>query len=197
MTETESHTEISYLQLGHFTSCFATFFSGLVIAAICTWEVALLCLLVVPLILLIGATYTKRMNSISATKMIHQSEVTTMIEQVHNISFVFNNYKHVSDGFNLQQAVILMLQTISHIKTVYAFVGESSALKSFTENMDKLYILSKGEALIKGVGTGMFQTASFCSWALIVWVGAVVVTAKRASGGDIIAAVMSILFGAM
>lgn len=91
----------------------------------------------------------------------------------------------------------MKLQTISHIKTVYAFVGEGSAIKSFTENMDKQYMISKGEALVKGVGTGMFQTVSFCSWAIIVWVGAVVVTAGRAKGGDIIAAVMSILFGAM
>lgn len=57
--------------------------------------------------------------------------------------------------------------------------------------------ISKKEALIKGVGTGMFQTITFTSWALIVWVGAVVVTAKRSTGGDVIAAVMSILFGAM
>ncbi|KAI9110760.1 hypothetical protein K1719_018198 [Acacia pycnantha] len=155
-------------KLGHFTACLATFFSGLVIAAYCTWEIALLCLVVVPFILLIGATYTKRMNNISTTKMIYQTEATAMIEQ-----------------------------TISQIKTVYAFVGESSAMKAFTENMDKLYIISKGEALIKGVGTGMFQTVSFVSWALIVWVGAVVVTAHRATGGDIIAAVMSILFGAI
>ena len=57
--------------------------------------------------------------------------------------------------------------------------------------------MSKGEAIIKGVGTGMFQTVSFCSWALIIWIGAVLVTEKKAKGGDIIAAVMSILFGAM
>lgn len=63
--------------------------------------------------------------------------------------------------------------------------------------MAKQYLLSKGEALIKGVGTGMLQSVTFISWAIIIWVGAVVVTAKRASGGDIIAAVMSILFGAM
>lgn len=50
--------------------------------------------------------------------------------------------------------------------------------------MDKQFLLSKGEALLKGVGTGMFQTVSFCSWALIVWVGAIVVTAKRASGDE-------------
>lgn len=55
----------------------------------------------------------------------------------------------------------------------------------------------KKEAFIKGLGTGMFQTITFTSWALTVWVGAVVVTAKRSTGGDVIAAVMSILFGAM
>ncbi|RHN69771.1 putative xenobiotic-transporting ATPase [Medicago truncatula] len=155
-------------KLGHFTSSCATFFAGMVIATIACWEVALLCLVVVPLILLIGATYTKKMNRISTTKLFYHSEATSMIEQ-----------------------------TISQIKTVYAFVGEGLAVKSFTENMDKQYVVSKGEALVKGVGTGMFQTVSFCSWSLIIWVGAVVVRAGRAQGGDIITAVMSILFGAI
>jgi hypothetical protein len=68
--------------LGHFLSCFATFFSGILIAAICCWEVALLTLLVVPLILAIGATYTKKMNTITVAKMIYQSEATSMVEQV-------------------------------------------------------------------------------------------------------------------
>ncbi|CAL9008987.1 unnamed protein product [Prunus brigantina] len=155
-------------KLGHFLSSLATFFSGILIAAICCWEVALLTFLVVPLILIIGATYTRKMNAISAARMLYQSEATSMVEQ-----------------------------TISQIKTVYAFVGEKSAIKSFSECMGKQYLLSKGEALIKGVGTGMLQSVSFGSWALIIWVGAVVVTATRASGGDIIAAVMSILFGAI
>lgn len=63
--------------------------------------------------------------------------------------------------------------------------------------LEKQLILSKREALIKGTGTGMFQTVTFTSWALIVWVGAVVVVNKKSTGGDVIAAVMSILFGAM
>lgn len=70
------------MQLGHFLSCFATFFTGVVIAFICCWEVALLTLLVVPMILVIGATYTKKMNSISATKAAYLSEATVMVEQV-------------------------------------------------------------------------------------------------------------------
>ena len=50
---------------------------------------------------------------------------------------------------------MLLLQAISQIKTVYAFVGESSATKSFIENMEKQYVISKGEAIAKGVGIGM------------------------------------------
>ncbi|KAF5960275.1 hypothetical protein HYC85_001484 [Camellia sinensis] len=156
-------------KLGHFLSSFATFFSGVFLAFICCWEVSLIStFLVVPMILLIGATYTKKMNAISATKTVHLSEATSMVEQ-----------------------------TISQIKTVFAFVGESYAMKSFSKYMEEQFKLSKVEALIKGVGIGMFQTVTFCSWALIVWVGAVVVTAHRAKGGDVISAVMSILFGAI
>ncbi|KAI3807939.1 hypothetical protein L1987_23877 [Smallanthus sonchifolius] len=113
-------------------------------------------------------TYTKKMNSISATKATYLAEATVMVEQ-----------------------------TVSQIRTVFAFVGENSAIKSFSECMQRQLIISEGEALIKGVGTGIFQTVTFCSWALIVWIGAIVVVAKRAKGGDVIAAVMSILFGAI
>ncbi|KAK3404202.1 hypothetical protein EUGRSUZ_K00514 [Eucalyptus grandis] len=154
-------------KLGHFLSCFATFFSGVLIAFICSWEVSLVTLFVVPLILLIGATYTKKMNAISAAKMIYLSEATTVVEQ-----------------------------TISPIKTFFAFVGEDLAIKSFSDCMDKQSVISRGEALIKEVGTGMFQAVTNSSWALIIWIGAIVVTAGRSSGGNVIAAVMSILFGA-
>ncbi|KAL0304527.1 UNVERIFIED_CONTAM: ABC transporter B family member 19 [Sesamum radiatum] len=155
-------------KLGHFLSCFATFFSGVLIAFISCWEVSLLALFVVPMILAIGATYTKKMNAISATRMSFLSEATAMVEQ-----------------------------SISHVKTVFAFVGENSAIKSFSECLARQLHMSKNEAFVKGFGTGMFQIVTFCSWALIVFVGAIVVVAGRAHGGDVIAAVMSILFGAI
>ncbi|XVF01705.1 hypothetical protein REPUB_Repub04eG0111400 [Reevesia pubescens] len=155
-------------KLGHFLSSIATFFSGIFIAVICCWEVSLLTFLVAPMILVIGATYTKKLNTISATKMLYISEAASMVEQ-----------------------------TVSQIKTVFAFVGENSAIKSFSECLEKQFALSKGEALIKGVGTGMFQTVTFCAWALIIWIGAVAVTGRKAKGGDVIAAVMSILFGSI
>ncbi|CAI0540909.1 unnamed protein product [Linum tenue] len=155
-------------KLGHFLSSFATFFSGVFIAAICSWEVSLLTLMVVPMILGIGATYTKKMNAISALKMGYLSEATSMVEE-----------------------------TITQIKTVFAFVGESRGVKAFTECITRQLSLSKVEALTKGIGTGMFQAVTFCSWAIIIWIGALVVTSGRSAGGDVIAAVMSILFGAI
>ncbi|KAI3870854.1 hypothetical protein MKX03_013745 [Papaver bracteatum] len=162
-------------KLGHFLSCFATFFVGILIAFISCWQVALLTLLVVPTIFIIGATYTKKMNDISTVKLIYLSEATSMVEQV----FIF------------------LSQTISQIKTVFAFVGETSAIKTFTACMENQFKLSKREAFVKGVGMGMLQAVTFCSWALMVWIGAIVVSSKKAKGGDTIAAVMSILFGAM
>ncbi|KAJ8632520.1 hypothetical protein MRB53_025856 [Persea americana] len=155
-------------KFGHFLSCFAAFFLGNIIAFACCWEVALLTLLVVPLISAIGASYSKKMNAISGMRMVYLSEAASMVEQ-----------------------------TISQIRTVFAFVGESVALKSFSGCMEKQVNLTKKEALIKGVGLGLLQTVTFCLWALIIWIGAFVVTSKRSNGGDTIAAVMSILFGAI
>ncbi|KAG7011022.1 ABC transporter B family member 19, partial [Cucurbita argyrosperma subsp. argyrosperma] len=155
-------------KLGHFLSSVATFISGFVIAIISCWEVSLLTLLVAPLVLAIGATYTKRMTVISSHKMGYQSQATSLVQQ-----------------------------SISQIRAVYAFVGERGCMKAFAEQCEKLIVMSKQEALVKGVGIGMFQTVTFCCWSLIVWIGAVVITAGRASGGDIIGAVLSILFGAI
>ncbi|CAI9087028.1 OLC1v1020991C1 [Oldenlandia corymbosa var. corymbosa] len=155
-------------KLGHFISCFATFISGALIAFISSWEVSLLTLFVVPMVLLIGALYTKKMNSISAVKMVYLSDATALVEQ-----------------------------TIAQIKTVFAFVGENRAITSLSKCLQKQLQASKKEALIKGVGTGMLQAVTSCSWALIVWVGAVVVVHHKSTGGDVIAAVMSILFGAI
>ncbi|WOL05032.1 ABC transporter B family member 10-like [Canna indica] len=156
------------MQLGHFISCFSTYIAGIVIAIICCWEVALLSLMVAPVTLAVGATYTTRMNSLSALRMTYLTEATSIVEQ-----------------------------TLSHIETVFSFVGERSSLKSFTQVIKKQYTLSKAESAIKGLGLGIFQAITFCSWAMVAWVGAVVVTAGRANGGETLAAIMSILFGAI
>ncbi|CAL4996761.1 unnamed protein product [Urochloa decumbens] len=155
-------------KLGHFVASFSTFFAGIIIAFISCWQVAMLSFLVIPLILVIGATYTKKINAISLSRNTIVSEAISVVEQ-----------------------------TLSHIKTVFSFVGESWAMKSFVQCMENQFNLSKKEAMIKGIGLGLFQAVTFCSWALMVWIGAVAVTKNKATGGGTIAAIMSILFGAI
>ncbi|XP_047049013.1 ABC transporter B family member 10-like [Lolium rigidum] len=72
-------------------------------------------------------------------------------------------------------------KTLSHIKTVFSFVGENSAMRSFIKCMDKQYKLSKKEAMTKG----------------LVYIGAVAVTARSATAGETIAAVINILSAAI
>lgn len=58
-------------------------------------------------------------------------------------------------------------------------MGESNVTRSFFECMDKQFRISKREALIKEVGAGLFHIVITCCWAPIIWVGTIVVTAKR------------------
>lgn len=63
--------------------------------------------------------------------------------------------------------------------------------------MDNQYALSKKESMVKGLGLGMLQIATFCSYSLVIWVGAVAVTEGKAKPGETIAAVINVLSGAM
>ncbi|EEC82914.1 hypothetical protein OsI_27835 [Oryza sativa Indica Group] len=139
-------------KLGHFLSNFSTFLVSIIVAFVCCWEVGMLSMLVVPMLLMVGATYAKMMIDASMKRIALVSAATTVVEQ-----------------------------TLSHIKIVFSFVGENSAIKSFTKCMDKQYKLSKIEAMTKG----------------LVWVGAAAVVDRSAKGGETIAAVINILSAAI
>ncbi|TVU42769.1 hypothetical protein EJB05_09190, partial [Eragrostis curvula] len=155
-------------KMGHFVSNFSTFLVSIIVAFACCWEIGTLSLLVVPMLLMVGAIYAKMMVDMSMTRISFVSEATTVVEQ-----------------------------TLSNIKTVFSFVGENSAIRSFIKCMDKQYKLSKKEAMIKGLGLGMLQIATFCSYSLIIWVGAAAVTGRKAKAGETIAAVINVLSGAI
>jgi ATP-binding cassette, subfamily B (MDR/TAP), member 1 len=78
----QTSTKLTSLQLGHFVASFSTFFATTIIAFISCWEVAMLSFLVIPLILFIGATYTKKMNGISLSRITTISEAISVVEQV-------------------------------------------------------------------------------------------------------------------
>lgn len=70
--------------MGHFMSNFSTFLVAVIVAFVCCWEVGMLSLLVVPLLLVVGATYAKMMIGVSMTRIALVSEATTVVEQVPN-----------------------------------------------------------------------------------------------------------------
>lgn len=51
-------------------------------------------------------------------------------------------------------------------------------MKSFIKCMDKQYKLGKKEAITKGLGLGMLQIATFCSYSLTIYIGALAVTRR-------------------
>ncbi|PAN33641.1 hypothetical protein PAHAL_6G035500 [Panicum hallii] len=155
-------------KMGHFMSNFSTFVVAIIVAFACCWEVGMLSLLVVPMLLMVGATYAKMMIDMSLERISFVSEATTVVQQ-----------------------------TLANIKTVFSFVGENSAIKSFHKCMYNQYRLSKKEAMAKGLGLGMLQIATFCSYSLVIWVGATAVTGGKAKAGETIAAVINVLSGAI
>lgn len=70
------------LQMGHFMSNFSTFLVAVIIAFVCCWEVGMMAFLVVPMLLVVGATYAKMMVGMSTTRIALVSETTSVVEQV-------------------------------------------------------------------------------------------------------------------
>jgi len=176
-------------------SNFSTFIVAIIVAFACCWEVGMLSVLVVPMLLMVGATYAKMMIDMSLERISFVSEATTVVQQVPMQMNAMLELIRLTI-LNLQSYGIFV-QTLENIKTVFSFVGENSAIKSFHKCMYNQYRLSKKEAMAKGLGLGMLQIATFCSYSLVIWVGAIAVTGGKAKAGETIAAVINVLSGAM
>jgi len=68
--------------MGHFMSNFSTFIVAIIVAFACCWEVGMLSVLVVPMLLMVGATYAKMMIDMSLERISFVSEATTVVQQV-------------------------------------------------------------------------------------------------------------------
>jgi ATP-binding cassette subfamily B (MDR/TAP) protein 1 len=69
-------------KMGHFMSNFSTFVVAIIVAFACCWEVGMLSLLVVPMLLMVGATYAKMMIDMSLERISFVSKATTVVQQV-------------------------------------------------------------------------------------------------------------------
>ncbi|KAI4366302.1 hypothetical protein MLD38_022192 [Melastoma candidum] len=99
----------------------------------------LLTLAVVPLIAVAGGAYTIIMSTLSEKGEAAYAEAGMVAEEV-----------------------------ISQIRTVYSFVGEEKAIKSYTKSLNRALKLGRNNGLAKGLGVGFTYGLLFCAWALLL-----------------------------
>ncbi|XP_058753862.1 ABC transporter B family member 15-like [Vicia villosa] len=89
------------------------------------------------------------------------------------------------------QAGTIVEQTISSIRTVYSFVGETKTIAAFSDALEGSVKLGLKQGLAKGLVIGI-NGLSFAIWALIVYYGSILVMYHGAKGGNVFA--VGILF---
>ncbi|KAJ9559189.1 hypothetical protein OSB04_013803 [Centaurea solstitialis] len=155
-------------KLGNFIHYMATFVSGFVVGFTAVWQLALVTLAVVPLIAVIGAIHTTTLAKLSSKSQDALSEAGNIAEQ-----------------------------TIAQIRTVFAYVGESRALQSYSAALKISQKLGYKTGLSKGLGLGATYFTVFCCYALLLWYGGYLVRHHYTNGGLAISTMFSVMIGGL
>ncbi|KAL8094782.1 hypothetical protein AgCh_036337 [Apium graveolens] len=153
-------------KLGNFIHYMATFVSGFVVGFTAVWQLALVTLAVVPLIAVIGAIHQITLSKLSA-------KTQEALSQAGNIAE----------------------QTVGQIRMVFAFVGESRALKAYSLALKTAQRLGYKSGFSKGLGLGATYFTVFCCYALLLWYGGYLVRHHYTNGGLAIATMFSVMIG--
>lgn len=120
---------------------------------------------VVPLIAIAGGAYTIIMSTLSEKGEAAYAEAGKVAEEV-----------------------------ISQIRTVYAFVGEEKAVKTYSNSLKMALKTGKRSGLAKGVGVGFTYALLFCAWALLLWYSGILVRHGKANGGKAFTTIINVIF---
>lgn len=88
-------------------------------------------------------------------------------------------------------------QAITQIQTVYAFAGETKALKAYTNALQRLLKLGKIGALARGLGVGCTYGLLFAAWALLLWYASILVMHKVTNGAEAFTSILSVIISGM
>ena len=91
----------------------------------------------------------------------------------------------------------MKLQTVGQIRMVFAFVGESRALKAYSSALKTAQRLGYKSGFSKGLGLGATYFTVFCCYALLLWYGGYLVRHHYTNGGLAIATMFSVMIGGM
>lgn len=80
---------------------------------------------------------------------------------------------------------------------VASFTGESRAVAKYKKSLHGAYEAGVQIGLAAGVGSGVFMLLLFCSYALAIWFGAIMIVKKGYSGGDVLNVTLAIVMGSL
>ncbi|CAH9113878.1 unnamed protein product [Cuscuta epithymum] len=153
-------------KLGNFIHYMATFVSGFAVGFTAVWQLALATLAVVPLIVVVAAVCSMKSEDLSQKSQLAMSEAGNTVEQ-----------------------------TVSQIRTVLAFVGESRALHSYSAALKKAQKIGYKIGFTKGLIPGATYFAVFCCFALLLWYGGYLVRHHLTNGGLAISTTFAVMIG--
>ncbi|CAN8313440.1 unnamed protein product [Cochlearia groenlandica] len=149
----------------HVLRYLSQFLAGFAIGFLSVWQLTLLTLAVVPLIAIAGGGYAIIMSTIS-----QKSEAA-----------------YADAGKVAQEAM-------SQVRTVYAFVGEEKAIKTYSNSLKKALKLGKKSGLAKGLGVGLTYSLLFCAWSLLLWYASILVRHGKTNGAKAFTTILNVIF---
>ncbi|KAJ9698332.1 hypothetical protein PVL29_007422 [Vitis rotundifolia] len=155
-------------KVGNYVHNMGTCFSGLVIGFINCWQIALLTLATGPFIVAAGG--------------------------ISNI-FLHKLAENIQDAY--AEAANMAEQAMSYIRTLCAFTNETLAKYSYATSLQATLRYGILISLVQGLGLGFTYGLAICSCALQLWVGRLLVTHRKAHGGEIIAALFAIILSGL
>ncbi|XP_058768820.1 ABC transporter B family member 6 [Vicia villosa] len=155
-------------KVGNYVHNMATFFSGLVIAFINCWQIALITLATGPFIVAAGG--------------------------ISNI-FLHRLAENIQDAY--AEAASIAEQAVSYIRTLSAFTNETLAKYSYATSLQATLRYGILISLVQGLGLGFTYGLAICSCALQLWVGRFLVMHGKAHGGEIITALFAVILSGL
>lgn len=86
---------------------------------------------------------------------------------------------------------------ITQVRTVYAYVGEESALSAYSKQLQTTLKLGKQGGLAKGLGLGFTYALCVCAWALLLWYAGKLVRYGHTNGGKAFTTILNVVVGGM
>ncbi|KAJ6767958.1 ABC TRANSPORTER B FAMILY MEMBER 20-RELATED [Salix koriyanagi] len=155
-------------KVGNYIHNMATFFSGLVIGFVNCWQIALITLATGPFIVAAGG--------------------------ISNI-FLHRLAESIQDAY--AEAASIAEQAVSYIRTLYAFTNETLAKYSYATSLQATLRYGILISLVQGLGLGFTYGLAICSCALQLWVGRILVTDRKAHGGEIVTALFAVILSGL